>query len=400
MNFKAISELKIKGKRVLLRIDINSPVVNSKILDNPRFNESGKMLSFLLKRKAKVVILAHQGRKGDKDFLPLKQHAKLLSKYSKSNIQYVNDLFGSLAFKSVNSLKDGHAILLKNVRSYNDEENTKSKSNRYRALCSQFDLYINDAFSVSHRTQGSIILPPKYLKSYFGLNFQEELKALNKFKEEEKGRKVFLLGGTKVPDLLPIFNVLKDKRSKILASGVLANLIFVSQGGKLGYENSWLKNKGYNSIIPKIKELYKKYERQIILPSDFAVGNVNGSSKRREISLLSFPANEKIWDVGHDTVDEFKEFIQKAKTIFMKGPLGFSEMPQYSYGTIEILKEISKLSKKGTFSLLGGGHLTSTIEKYKIPNNFSHISTSGGALIAYLSGKELPGIKAIEKSVL
>lgn len=394
MVIKNLKSLSLKDKLVLLRIDINSPVVNSKIIESPRFKESSITINDLIKKGSKIVILAHQGRKGDKDFLSLSQHAEFLSKYTKSKVKYVDSLFDA----SLSSLKSGEVILLKNVREYEDELEVEKKGNKFHEFSKKFDYFVNDAFSVSHRSQSSIIIPPQHIPSAIGLSFEKELAALNKFSVKKHAKNVFLIGGAKVEDYIPLFNVLDNKKNVMLVSGVLANLIMVSQDGKLGYENEWLGEKDYLKLIPKIKSLYEKYEDQIVLPSDFAVGSLSGNDKRKEISVIDFPTDEKIWDVGHETTEDFKGFLEGAKTIFMKGPLGFAEMEQYSYGTTEMLKEISKLSKKGTFSLLGGGHLTTVIEEYKIPNNFSHISTSGGALIAYISGQELPGLIALEKN--
>lgn len=399
MALKTLSSLfkeKIKNKLVLLRIDINSPVVKAKILDNPRFKESAETIKELLKKRAKVAIIAHQGRLGSSDFLPLRQHSRLLSSYTKSKIRYVDDLFGNKAKEAILRLKGGNAILLKNVRSFKDELVIK-KNNRYKLLCKLFDLFINDAFSVSHREQGSIILPPHYLPSYIGRNFEKELFILRKFKFNKNKGTLFLIGGAKVEDYLPLFSALMNKNNIVLASGVLANLFLVSKGVNLGFENQWLKKKGYFPLLPKLKMLIKKHKKQIILPLDFAVDN-NG--KRQEKELLAFPIKKKILDVGHETTALFKKYLSKSDIIFMKGPLGFSEIPRFSYGTVHILKYISKLSKKKRiFSLLGGGHLTTTIQKYHIPNNFSYISTSGGTLIAFLSGEKLPGIAALKMNI-
>jgi phosphoglycerate kinase len=396
MKLKTLSNVNLRNKSVLLRIDINSPLVSGKVLDNPRFAESAETIKELLRKRAKVAIVAHQGRKGDPDFFPLRQHAKFLTKYSKTKVKYVDDLFGNNAISSMKSLKPGEAILLSNVRNYKDELDVNNKNNSYKALCSCFDLYVNDAFSVSHREQGSIVLPPKYLPSCIGRSFEKEISALQKFKLDKKKKTVFLLGGSKIEDFLPLFSALKNKNNTILASGVLGNLFLVSQGKNLGYTNKWLKDRGFPHLIAKFRAIYSKHKNQIILPIDFAI-NIKG--KRKEIPLEKFPLNEMIWDVGHKTAKLFISYIKRANSIFMKGPFGFSEIPNFSYSTVSALKEISRLSKaKKIFSLLGGGHLSTTIQKYHIPDNFSYVSSAGGALVQYLSGKKLPGIAALESS--
>ncbi len=395
MKLHTLKNENLKGKSVLLRIDINSPVVNKKILDNPRFEASSETIRYLIKKGAKIAIIAHQGRKGDKDFLPLKQHAKILSKYTKTNIKYIDDLFGEKARKAILSLKSSQAILLENVREYKDETELSLKNNSYPKFCRLFDIYINEAFSVSHREQGSIVLPPKHLPSYIGIEFESEIKALEKFKSSKENSKVFILGGSKAEDYLKFFKFLDNKNNKILAAGVLANLLLIAKGHNLGYENKWLKSNNYFHLIPKLKVIYNKYKNQIFLPVDFDL--MKKKEKRIDASLKQAPFRFKICDVGKKTLDLFKKELNKADYILMKGPLGFSEIPRFSHTTISLLKHISNLTKnRGVFSIVGGGHLTTTIKKYNVPKNFSYISLSGGALLEYISGKKLPGLEAIE----
>jgi len=390
---KRMGDFNFKDKLVLLRVDINSPVVNKKIIDNPRLKEAAATIKYLIDNKAKVVILAHQGRKRDSDFLDLRQHAELLSKHSGKEVRYVDGLFEDSALEKIDKLEFGQALLMKNTRVYDDE--TKMEKSRFYSFSDLFDIYVNDAFSVCHRNQGSIVIPPKEIPSCVGLNMEKELNVLSRFDLDKKEKVVYLVGGAKIEDYFPVFNVLKNKEAKVLASGILANLILVSIGKDLGYENKWLDEKNYLSFEDKLKEIHEEHKSQLMLPIDFAIDK----DCRKEISLNDMPTDRKIWDVGHKTVELYKKEIEKAKIIFMKGPLGYSEIEKFSYGTVEILKLISKLTKEGKcFSLLGGGHLSTAIDEYKIPNNFSHISTSGGALIAYISGEKLPGIEALEKS--
>lgn len=393
MDLPNLNEPRLENKLVLLRIDINSPVVKGKISESPRFIESVVTISEILEKGAKIVIIAHQGRKESRDFLSLEQHAKILSTHLGKEIKFIPDLFGELANSEINNLESRKAILLENVRAYDDELNINDNNNKYHSFCKFFNFYINDAFSASHREQGSIIIPPMHLKSYIGRRFEKELNSAEHFSLNSNKSTAFLIGGAKVNDYFPLFDSLRRKRNKMLVSGVLANLLLISKGINLGYENIWMVEQGYASLIPKLKSLIDKYEKQIVLPVDFAVGD----TKRREISLEKAPLNEKIWDLGKKSVALFKKELEKSEAIFMKGPLGFSEIPQFSFATVQILKFISQLSKKKKiFSLLGGGHLTTTIQKYNIQNNFSYISLSGGALIQYLSGKPLPGIEAIK----
>ncbi|MEK6856223.1 MAG: phosphoglycerate kinase, partial [Nanoarchaeota archaeon] len=271
---------------------------------------------------------------------------------------------------------------------------------RFYSFSKMFDIYVNDAFSVCHRNHGSIVIPPKEIPACIGEYFHNEISILSKYKENKKKSGLYLLGGEKAEDYLSLFNVLKNKNNKIIVSGVLANLILISIGFNLGYENIWMRTQGYNKLMPKLRNFYKKYSNQIILPIDFAIGNksIQSVKERKEYLLSDIPFKGKIWDIGHESINIFNKEIEKADFIFMKGPVGYSEVKYFKVGTVEILKKISKLSKnKRVISLIGGGHLTMSIRKYKIPNHFSHISLEGGALIAYLSGKKLPGLDALKR---
>ena len=188
MKLKTLDDFDFKDKLVLLRIDINSPVVSGKVEDNPRFSAVSETIKELLEKKAKLVILAHQGRRGDKDFLEtLEQHAAILSKHTNKQIRYLDDLFGPGILSALNSLESGEAILLKNVRCFDDE--SLIENSRYSALCNLFNIYVNDAFSVSHRNQGSIIIPPRFLPSCIGRSFQKEINALSRFKIKKEQKK-------------------------------------------------------------------------------------------------------------------------------------------------------------------------------------------------------------------
>jgi phosphoglycerate kinase len=394
MTLKTIDSLPLAHTKVLLRLDLNAALRNSKPLDSPRFKEHAKTIAELLKKKAGVAILAHQGRKGDSECISLKAHALLLAKHLRYPVHFVPDLFGAQAKKAIENLKEEHVLLLENVRFYPDELIFK-KNNRYKILCKNFDYYINDAFSVSHREQGSIVLPPHFLPSAIGRIFENEIIAADHFLKNESEKKVFMLGGSKLEDYLPFFKVLKNKHHKILASGVLGNAFLAASGIDLGYENLWLKEKRYTALFPQFKELLHNHAQQIILPVDFAFG----TKKRKESLLAQAPFEEKIWDVGSKTIALFKEHLSHASAIFIKGPLGYAELPVFSKGTVEILKAIAERTHKHhVYSLLGGGHLTTTITTYNIPHYFSSISLSGGALMEYLAGEELPGLEALKRS--
>jgi phosphoglycerate kinase len=383
MKLKNLSDINVKNKLILLRTDINSPVKEGKISLNPRLQAALKTIKVLKKKKARTVIMAHQGRPGSADFTSLKQHAKLLK------VKYEDKIFNF----DLKKLKPSQAILLKNVRTTKAEFNPKIKENPFHKFSKLFDFYINDAFSVSHRNHSSITIPPQHIPSAMGFQFEKEIISLQNFIKIKAKKKVFILGGAKIDDYFSLFSQLKNKNNKILAAGVLANLILIAKGHKLGFENKWMKKHNYQKLIPKIKLLYKKYNKQIILPQDF--GLITNKNKRLAVFLESAPFKYKIFDIGPKTVQLFQHHIKNADYILMKGPIGFSEFPNFSFGTRKVLSAISK--NKKAFTIIGGGHLASTLSKYKIPNTFNHISLAGGALLKYLAGKKLPGLEALTR---
>ena len=347
-----------------------------------RIKPAAKTIDYLIKKKAKVVVLAHQGNPGKKDFISLKQHSKYLNKFTK--IKFVNDTLGKKAIEEIKKLKPGKAILLENVRFIKDEFEPNKKGNELiKKLKPYFDLYVNEAFSVCHREQTSITEFPKHLESAAGLDLEKELKALEKISMKNS---LYILGGGK-----PESNFKLVGKNKILACGFFGQMCLISKGKNLGYQNEYLKEAAlvksdYNEFLKKLKGNQKK----IKTPLDFAV-NVNG--KRVEHKLKEFPLDKQIDDIGEITIEKFKKEIKKAKSIYMKGPAGFSQDPKFAKGTIEILKAIAN-SK--AFSLIGGGHLSDTIAKYKLPKSkFNHISLSGGALLNYVAGKRLPGLVSL-----
>ena len=383
--------MNLKNKTILLRIDVNSPTLKGKVIDNPRFRASAETISSLIKQGAKLVLLAHQGRKGDKDYLQsLEQHAKLLSKHANLKIAYIPDLFGNKAINAVKNLKQKEAILLENVRNYPEEENPEKAINAYSQLCDNGDLFINDAFSVSHRAQASLILPPKFLPSSLSKNCEKELKTAKELsKKLTNSKTLIILGGSKVEDYIELLSLLKHKQVSFVIAGALGDLILEAKGYNLGFELNYLKKQSYYKLKSKVLSIYEKYKDRSIIPKDLAF-NIN--NKRVEKPLSELPTDSKVLDIGKETTNEIIKQIAQSNAIFMKGPLGFTELPGFQTSTLAVLKAISK---KHSFSVLSGGHLATTVQHYKINNNFTHISLAGGAFLSALLGKSLPGIEAI-----
>jgi len=372
---KTLSSFKFKNKTVILRSDLNCDVINKRIIPSERIKESAKTIIELKKKKAKIIILAHQGRPKQKDFISLKQHSKELNKYTK--VKFIPEIISKRVEKEIKSLKPGEAILLDNIR-YLKEELEPKKNKITEFFTPLVDYYVNDAFSVCHRKQTSITELPKYIPCCAGLLLEEEVSALDKIKLKNT---LFILGGAKPED-----NIKLLKGNKVLACGLFGQLCTIAKGKNLGAQNKFLKNKLY--LIKKLRSKLKN----VLTPIDFAV-RVNG--KRKELTIDEFPSKYEIYDIGEETIRNYKKMIRKAHSIYIKGPAGHCGYKPFCKGTKEILKEVAR-SK--AYSILGGGQLTDAIKKLKIPKeNFNHISLSGGALLSYIAGEKLPGIEALKK---
>jgi phosphoglycerate kinase len=390
---KTLDDFKLKGKRVLIRLDLNSSIINNKVELSMRFKEHAKTIQELVKKGAKIVILAHQGKKGESEYLEsLEQHAKILSKLIKKKIIYVNDLFGSEAINAINSLKDSQVLMLKNTRSLDDETKKltpeeHSKTEFVQKLKPYFDLFVQDALSVCHRGHASVVGFAYVLPSCVGRVLQKELENIEKVNKKLKRPFTLILGGVKIEDYYGIMNRYIGGREVdyILTTGAVCLIGALAKGVKLGKEEEFLEKKDLIKEVPKLRAYLDKIE----IPIDFAI-DING--KRKEISIKDLPSNYPILDIGTKTIKEYGKIIKKSKTIFIKGSAGNYEKSGFEKGTKILLQEIGK-SK--AFSLVGGGDTTTAIEKYKI-KNLKNISLSGGALLEYLAGKNLPGLEVLK----
>lgn len=377
MRYKTLDDFDFFGKRVLLRSDLNSEVVGGKVVLGERIIESARTVRELKEKGARVVILAHQGQRGSDDFISLKQHAALLGKFVK--IKFVNDVAGKKALYEIENLNNGEVLLLDNVRFVKDEFYPYKKGNfLIEKLAKKFDIYINDAFSVCHREQTSIVSFPKFLDSGVGRLMEHELNALEKISAKNC---LFIIGGNKVEDEMKLLG----KERKILSGGYLSLLALIAEGHNLGYENKILKKE--LKLVPLIKKNLKNIET----PVDLAV-NVRG--RRVEIGLDELPSKYPILDIGKKTIGRYVAEVKKARVIFLKGPVGHTGYKQFSFGTEKILKAVAS---SRAFSVVGGGHLTTAMMKFGIsPRRFDYVSLSGGALISYLAGERLPGLEALQ----
>jgi phosphoglycerate kinase len=397
-NYLSMDDFDVEGKTVLLRVDINSEVINGKVILGRKIKEHVKTLKELSERKAKIVVLSHQGRVGGEDFVTLEQHAQLLKNFM--DLQYIDDIIGPAARAAIKKLDNGEVLLLDNVRLLAEETLEKtpeehSKSVFVQRLAPLADLYINDAFPVAHRAHASVVGFPKVLDAGVGRLMEIELSALERAVRMIKRPCIYVLGGVKFEEAFSImkFALENKKVDSILTTGIVGNSLLYAQGIiELGAEKK--ADKHFLECIYGAKEILEMGEEKIKYPEDVAV-EVDG--ERKEISVDQVKPNQPIYDIGQKTIEKYSEIIKNARTMILRGPAGVYEKEAFRKGTEEILHAISS---SDAFSLIGGGNTISAMEAIGMNKNKmynTHISIAGGAFLSYLSGKPLPGIEVLKK---
>jgi len=396
--FASLDDLQApENKVVLVRIDINSSIKDGAPQFGARYAECAATIRELAKRGAKVVVLAHQGRAGDEDFTSLDKHAELLSKAVKKKVKFVGDLYGAFALAAIAKSKGGKVLLLENTRFYSEESVEKNwdKTLMARKLASVSQAFVNEAFSVSHRAQTSVVGLPALLPSYAGRSLEKELTALQRATVNPEHPVVYVLGGGKPDDCFKILKHVIESglADKVLLGGVIGELAVIANGKSLGAKKEWLDEKGFSKLLPEMQKLVSGEQAgKLVIPTDFAYADADGI--RVEVRAEELGGGEKIFDVGSKTAAAFASEIKAAKTVYFKGPVGRYEETAFELGTRLVLKAIE--SSKA-FSLMGGGNTLDACDKFGVnKKKIGHLSTSGGALLAFLGGETLPGIEALK----
>jgi phosphoglycerate kinase len=401
--FLTLDDLQVKNKIVLVRVDFNSPIdpKSKKIQNDTRIRAHGETtLKGLIQRGARIVILAHQGRPGEPDFTSLEQHSKILSKVLDKQVYFVDELYGEKAKKAIKELKNGEVLVLENTRMFAEEQIKKtpkehSKSSFVRELTPLANIFVNDAFSTAHRAHASVVGFTPVLPSVAGRIMEKELNALRRVLEAPEKPCVFILGGAKADDSLKISEyVLKNNIANyVLTGGITGQLFLMASGIDLGGPNTeFLKRQKVLDFIPGIKELMSTYSGKVLVPEDVSIDIEN---KRKELLIKELPTVYPMKDIGRETIKKYNKIIKRSRTIVMSGPMGVYEKKEFMMGTKGILDAIAT-SK--AFSLVGGGHTVAAVEKLKLTDNISYISTAGGALIEFLLGEKLPGVFALSQT--
>ena len=390
-----LDDVEIYNKSVLMRIDINAPIVDSTILDTTRFESHIPTIKEL--EDTKLVLLAHQSRPGKKDFTTLKSHAETLSRLLGREVEYIDEIFSSRAVNKIKSLKKGEILLLENVRFYSEEQLKRSaeehsNSHLVKNLKSYFDLFVNDAFSACHRPHASLVGFVPVIPSVVGRLVEKEVSALTTA-IKSPGKKVFILGGAKIEDSVKVMkNVLKKNiAEKVVLTGVVANYFLMLSGIDLGDVNKKTVEENKEGIDDEeMKELFEKYKNKIVLPIDFGI-EIDGV--RKDVSIEEFDGSHRIMDVGIETISMLSKEIPKYDAAIINGPAGVFEDERFTLGTSEILKAVAKAK----FSVVGGGHISSAARMIGIDTKMDHVSTAGGACIRFLSGEKLVALEVIKE---
>ncbi|MCX6798629.1 MAG: phosphoglycerate kinase [Candidatus Diapherotrites archaeon] len=395
--YKFISKENVEGKTIVVRADLNSNVENGELFAGARIKEHAKTMKFLSEKGAKVVVLAHQGRKGDEDFSPLDQHAAAISEEIEKPVKLVKWSEDYVA--AIQAMQNGDIILMDNVREFDDEEKEftpeeASKLERVQKIGSVSNMFVQDALSVCHRSQPSVVGFTALLPSYVGPVLEKEVNAL---KHYDKGEKpcVFILGGAKIEDSLKLIKVILDngKADTVCVGGLFGELFLKAAGKKLGEKDKFFEEKNLMSLVEPAKQLLDAHGEKIVLPVDVAA--VDDDDERKELTVDELPTDYLVCDIGTETAALFKQKLKKAKFAVFNGPLGMFERYGFEVGT----KRVFDALKSGkAFALLGGGDTETAIEQLEFSfEDFSHVSLAGKALLTYLSGKELPGLKVLQK---
>ncbi|MFX1395117.1 MAG: phosphoglycerate kinase [Promethearchaeota archaeon] len=403
IDYTSYKDVDLKGKKVLMRVDINSNIDIDKmeIRDSPRIRALVPVLDEL--KESAIIIMAHQSRPGEKDFTDLDIHAKEIEKQLGRPVKFIPDIFGDKAVQAIKDLKPGEILVLNNIRkwegemakykSFADAENTEMIKTLYPLV----DYVIVDAFGAAHRAHVSIVGWPKMLA---GPITAQELYALKKIMDEPEKPMAMLIGGAKAIDKFKAmkYNFENEKLDYALCSGLTAILIFEALGKNMGEVNHKIIAKDLEENKDMIKETYEKFKDKIIIPEDLIIDD-NG--KRKTISIDEAGTyNTTTGDIGQKTIDKFKNIITQCKTIVANGPPGIFEKEVFRDATNQIVDAMVQATKNGALSIIGGGEMGAAASMAGKADEVSFISTAGGAMLEILSGNDLPMIKALREKKL
>ena len=387
------NNLSVEGKRVLLRVDFNVPTNNGSITESSRIEKVLPTIKFLINKKAKIIIISHIGRPKGKIVprLTLKPIAKKLSNYLNKNVVFLNESIGLKAIQNSKKIANGEILLLENLRFNKEEElNTKSFA---KELSKIGDIYINEAFSCSHRKHASICEITKHIDSFAGKQLIEEINTIKMLIDDAKKPVSCIVGGSKISTKIGLLTNLIQKMETIVIVGAMANNFIKHKGYNIGKS---MFEENQENLLEDIIKKSKKNNCNLVLPQDVVVSK-NHSSKGQLKNLDKIDNTDLILDIGEKTIQNIYKIIDESKTILWNGPAGYFEVKEFSVGSNKIAQKISENTKnKSLISIAGGGDTVAAINTFKCSNGFTYLSTAGGSFLELLEGKALPGIKALE----
>jgi phosphoglycerate kinase len=403
-NINDQSQSDIELKTILLRLDLNVPLENGKIIDYTRIEKIIPTIIFLLKNNTKIIIISHIGRPKGKinelmSLKPIVEKLELILKTSLDtdllygagqNIRLVKKNLKEITREELFINKNEKIVMLENIRFYEEEE--KNDDIFAKKLSSLGDIYVNDAFSCSHRSHASVDKITKYLPSFAGIQFNEEIVALRKITSEIKRPITCIIGGSKISTKINIIKNLIPKFDNLIIVGGMANNILKYKGYSIGKS---IKEDNNETIVDEIFKSAKKYGCSLVFPEDVAVGKDKEDSPNIK-KTDEIENDDLILDIGPETINKINNLIDNSKTVLWNGPAGYFENPNFAKGSSEIAKKIAQKSKdKSLYSVAGGGDTIAVLNLTNTLRYFNFGSTAGGAFLEYLEGKELPGIKAL-----
>ena len=393
MKIRTLDDFDVKGKTVLLRVDMNVPIDpdTKQITGNKRIEEVAITTKAL--DGAKIVIISHQGRVGRDDFVGMENHAKELEKFCGKKVKYVSDVIGTHAQNEIKNMNDNEIILLDNLRLCAEENYEFSLEESAKTLMVQrlkdlFDLFVLDSFPSAHRTHPSLVGFAQVLPTCAGKLVEREVKQLENILTVAKSPFVIILGGSKVDDRLNALKMMikKERADHVLLTGLIGN-VFLRAQGRIKFP---LNIKNEDELVSEAHTLIGEYPDVFSTPVDIAI---NKDGERLEIDVRDLNKDYQIFDVGQKTLDYYSKMISGAGTIFISGPAGFFEKENFQFGTKSLLESVANSMAT---SIVSGGHLTFALKKYELNEKVNHTSTAGGALVRYLTGQKLPMIKCLE----
>jgi len=396
MEIHRVDEVKVKGKRVLVRVDFNVPLTSDgDVADDTRINAAIPTITHLMKNGAKVILVSHLGRpKGQrKPELSLVPVAKRLANILRKEVLFVPDVIGEEVEMAVSSLEEGDVLMLENVRFYPEEE--KNDPEFARKLASLGDIFVSDAFSVAHRAHASNVGVAQYLKAYAGFLMIKEIENLGMLLDPSDELRPYyvIMGGAKVSDKIGVIDNILDKVDGLFIGGGMVFTFLKAKGYEIGKS---LLEEDYIEYAKEVMEKAEKTGKKIVLPTDIVVADSIDADTGEVVPVDAIPADKIGLDIGPKSIELFKKELADGKLVFWNGPMGVFEKDAFAEGTKAIAEYLAERCEKDEMKVvLGGGDSAAAAHKFGVADKYTHVSTGGGASLKFLEGKTLPGIQVL-----